>query len=138
MLVLQTFTGSYKSTKKMLRQFTKEQYLQCLEEPKMPVDKVKFRLKTGRMTQAVVAHAFNPSTQRERQVDLCEFEASLVYRVRARTGSQATERNPVSNNQKTKQKNTNKQTKTRKDKQGEVSHHLERSKSQGGWRWLGV
>jgi hypothetical protein len=27
----------------------------------------------------VVALDFNPSTWRERQVDLCEFEASLIY-----------------------------------------------------------
>ena len=27
--------------------------------------------------------------QRQRQVDLCEFEASLVYRVSSRTGSKA-------------------------------------------------
>jgi hypothetical protein len=36
---------------------------------------------------AVVVHAFNPSTrgrgdaERQRQVALCEFQASLVYRV---------------------------------------------------------
>ena len=32
---------------------------------------------------------------RQRQVDLREFEASLVYRASFRTGSKATERNPV-------------------------------------------
>jgi hypothetical protein len=26
-----------------------------------------------------MAHAFDPSTWEERQADLCEFEASLVY-----------------------------------------------------------
>jgi hypothetical protein len=29
----------------------------------------------------MVAHAFDPRTGRQRQADLCEFEASLVYRV---------------------------------------------------------
>ena len=30
--------------------------------------------------------------RRQRQVDICEFEASLVYRVSSRTGSIATEK----------------------------------------------
>ena len=30
--------------------------------------------------QVVVAHAFIPALGRQRQVDLCEFEASLVYK----------------------------------------------------------
>ena len=34
---------------------------------------------------ALVADAFNPSTQELRQVDLCEFEASLVYRESSKT-----------------------------------------------------
>ena len=29
---------------------------------------------------AVVAHAFNPSTREVEAADLCEFEASLVYK----------------------------------------------------------
>ena len=33
----------------------------------------------------LVAHTFNPSTGRQWQVDLSEFEASLVYRVSSRT-----------------------------------------------------
>ena len=37
-----------------------------------------------------------PALGRQRQADLCEFQASLVYRVSSRTGSKATERNPVS------------------------------------------
>ena len=42
-----------------------------------------------------VVHAFNPSTQEaERQVDLVESEASLVYRMSSRTA-----RNPVLKNQ---------------------------------------
>jgi hypothetical protein len=35
-----------------------------------------------------------PAWRRQRQVDLCEFEASLVYKVRSRT-VRATQRNPV-------------------------------------------
>jgi hypothetical protein len=45
-------------------------------------------------------HAFNPSTW---EAEACgfEFKASLVYRVSSRT-ARATQRNPVSKNQKIK------------------------------------
>jgi hypothetical protein len=43
----------------------------------------------------MVMHAFNPRTW----VDICEFEATMVYRVRSRTAS-ATQRNLVSNQTK--------------------------------------
>ena len=46
---------------------------------------------------------------RQRQADLYEFEASMVYRVSSRTGSKATQRNPVSK----KQNKTNKQKRIR-------------------------
>jgi hypothetical protein len=36
-----------------------------------------------------------PALRRQRQVDLCEFEASLVYKVSTRT-AMATQRNPIS------------------------------------------
>jgi hypothetical protein len=39
-----------------------------------------------------------PALGRQRQEDLCEFEASLVYRVSSRT-ARATQRNPVLNKQ---------------------------------------
>jgi hypothetical protein len=52
----------------------------------------------------VVVHDFNPSTTEQKQVDLCEFKASLVYRVSSRT-DRDTQRNPV-------MKNKNKQTTT--------------------------
>ncbi|KAL6032635.1 hypothetical protein STEG23_033710, partial [Scotinomys teguina] len=39
----------------------------------------------------VVAHTFNPSTQK--QMDLYEFQASLVYSLSSRT-AKATQRNP--------------------------------------------
>ena len=42
-----------------------------------------------------------PALGRERQVDLCEFEASLVYRVSSRT-VRDTQRNPVSKETKNK------------------------------------
>ena len=50
-----------------------------------------------------------PALGRQRQVDICEFKASLVYRVNSRTGSNATEKLEKQNKQ------TNKQTKTKKD-----------------------
>jgi hypothetical protein len=40
-----------------------------------------------------------PSLRRQRQVDLCKTEASLVYRVNSRT-ARATQRNPVSKTNK--------------------------------------
>ena len=49
-------------------------------------------------------HTFNHSSggregeDRQRQVGLCEFKTSLVYRVSSRT-ARATQRNPVSKNQ---------------------------------------
>jgi hypothetical protein len=52
-----------------------------------------------------VAHTFS-STIQEKQVDLCEFEDSLVYRVSSRT-ARATQRNPVSK-KKSKNKKQNK------------------------------
>ena len=33
-----------------------------------------------------------PTLRRQKQVDLCEFEASLVYRVSSKTGFKATEK----------------------------------------------
>ena len=39
-----------------------------------------------------------PALGRQRQVNLCEFEASLVYRASSRA-SRATQRNPVSKQQ---------------------------------------
>ena len=41
--------------------------------------KIKFEKLFKNFRQAVVAHAFNPSTQ-ETETDLCEFKASLVYK----------------------------------------------------------
>jgi len=43
----------------------------------------------------MVMCAFSPSTQEAQAADLCEFEASLVYRVRFRT-VRATQRDAVS------------------------------------------
>ena len=45
-----------------------------------------------------------PAFGRQRQADLSEFKANLVYRVSFRTGSKATHRHPVLKNKKTKYK----------------------------------
>ena len=47
----------------------------------------------------VMACVFNPSPGWQRQVDLCEFEAGLIYRTSSRT-ARATERNLVLKNKK--------------------------------------
>ena len=52
----------------------------------------------------MVAHAFSPSTW-ETEVDLYEYQASLVYKVSSRTGSKAAQRNPVSKNKQKEKKN---------------------------------
>ena len=44
---------------------------------------------------AVVAQDFNQALGRQRQANLCEFKASLVYRVSSRTASTA-QKKPVS------------------------------------------
>jgi hypothetical protein len=50
----------------------------------------------------VVVHTSIPAHRRQRQADLCEFKASLVYRVSSRT-ARGTQRNLVSKkNKKTK------------------------------------
>ena len=55
------------------------------------------------MLPGVVAHAFNPSIWGGRDRRISEFEASLVYRYRVSSRT-ATQRNPVSKNQKKKKK----------------------------------
>jgi hypothetical protein len=53
------------------------------------------------LSWVVVAHAFNPSTwETESDGSLLSCKASLVYRLNSRT-ARATQRNPVSKNQKT-------------------------------------
>ena len=42
-----------------------------------------------------------PALSKQRKVDLCEFETSLVYRASSRT-ARATQRSPVSKNKKKK------------------------------------
>ena len=54
--------------------------------------------------QAVVAHTFNPSTwEAEAGASLSSIESNLVYKVSSRT-ARATQRNPVSKQNKAKQK----------------------------------
>jgi hypothetical protein len=50
-----------------------------------------------------------PALGRQRQVGVCEFEASLVYRVSSRA-SKATQGNNVIENKKERKENSNKQT----------------------------
>ena len=45
-----------------------------------------------------------PALGRQRQEDLCELEASLVYRANSRIGSKAKQRNPSPKNKTFKQK----------------------------------
>ena len=50
-----------------------------------------------------VLHTFNPSTPKaERQEDVCEFKASLVYLVSSRIARAVIQRNHVSKNKQTK------------------------------------
>ena len=49
-----------------------------------------------------MVYVFNPSTREQRQVDLCECEASLVYRVSS--GTVCYKRNTVSKNKGTNKK----------------------------------
>jgi len=44
-----------------------------------------------------------PALRRQRQVELCEFEASLLYKASSRT-ARATQTDPVLKNQKSKKK----------------------------------
>jgi hypothetical protein len=55
-----------------------------------------------------------PVLKRQRQADLCEFKASLVYRVNFRT-ARATQRNPVSTKQNKTKQNKTKQNKTKQN-----------------------
>jgi hypothetical protein len=69
-------------------------------------------------SQAVVAHAFNPSMWEAEAGVISEFWASLVYRVNSRI-ARATQRNPVSKKNKkknkTKKKKKPKSQKNKKD-----------------------
>jgi hypothetical protein len=65
--------------------------------------------KEHRFCWVAVAHAFEPRAWRQRQVDLCVFQASLVNRVNSRT-ARATQRNTVSENQNKTNKQTNRMT----------------------------
>jgi hypothetical protein len=69
-----------------------------------------------KISLAVMAHAFNPSTWeggKGRQIS--EFKASLFYRVSSRT-ARATQRNHVSRKEKRKKKKKKKKKKEKKNK----------------------
>ena len=55
-------------------------------------------------SQAVVAHAFNPSTWEAEAGDLSKFEASLVYKMSSSTDSKATEKHCLKTPKKKKRK----------------------------------
>ena len=65
------------------------------------------------VSQAVAAHAFNPSTWEAEERQISEFKVSMVYKVSSRT-ARATQRNPVSKNQNQPTKQTKKHQKTKK------------------------
>ena len=46
--------------------------------------------------------AMEAEAERQRLVGLCEFKASLFYRTSSRTGSKATQRNPILKRKKRK------------------------------------
>ena len=54
---------------------------------------------------------FIPALRRQRQADLCEFEATLVYRASSRTGSNATEKPCLENLKKKKKEKEKRKTK---------------------------
>ena len=57
----------------------------------------------------MLAHTFNPKTQEAEPSNLCDFEASLVYRVSSRLVRSVLQRNSV---QKTKTKTKNREKKS--------------------------
>ena len=61
-------------------------------------------LKRIQICGAVVAYSSNPSTQKQRQAELCESETSLVYRMASRT-ARTIQRNPVWKTKKERKKN---------------------------------
>jgi hypothetical protein len=57
----------------------------------------KNKNKTKKRCQVLLYLPIIPALKRQRQVDLCEFKTSLVYRASSRT-ARVTQRNPVSKN----------------------------------------
>ena len=51
----------------------------------------------------MLAHTFDPNTYEAEQTDICEFKASLIYKVSSRT-ARATQRHPVLKIQKKEKK----------------------------------
>ena len=65
---------------------------------------------TDMITISYIGQPSIPVFRKQRQVDLCEFVANLVYRVSSRT-AKATQRNLVSKTNQTKRKRERKKTK---------------------------
>ena len=70
-----------------------------------------------------------PKLKRQRQVDLCEFEASLVYKSSSRT-ARATQGNSVSEKKKRKKEREREKEKERKKRK------KKKNSSRGVERWL--
>jgi hypothetical protein len=88
-----------------------------------------------------MVHALNPSTRKQRKLDLCEFKDSLVYRASSRT-DRATLKYPVSNKQKKKQRNNEIKEEGREEevrKRGEEKEQQEQEEGEGrGGRGEGI
>ena len=68
----------------------------------MSLEARKIQVTRGLQSGMVVHTWLSPAFRRKRQVDLWEYEASLVYKVSSRTARVVTQRNSVSKKQKTK------------------------------------
>ena len=63
-----------------------------------------------------------PALGRQRQADICELEASLVYRVRSKTPRTVTKRNPVLKQASKQQQPLQKQKKTQNKTKQKPTH----------------
>jgi hypothetical protein len=73
-----------------------------------------------------MVHTLVPALKRQKkQDDLCEFEASLVYRVSSRT-ARVTQRNPVSEkHQRDRDRETETETETERDRDRQIDRQTE-------------
>lgn len=59
---------------------------------------------TNLLQPGVVAQTFNPRCGRQRQPELCDFKARLVYQTSSRTARVVSQRNPIPINKPTNKK----------------------------------
>ena len=71
-----------------------------------------------------------PAHLRQKQADLCEFEACLVYRVSSRT-ARATQRNPVSKKPTLPPKKKKKKNKSKKKKKKKKTNNNKKKERKG-------